>query len=306
MACRFGALTAVDGVSFRVAAGEVHALLGPNGAGKTTLIRMLSGLQAPTEGAVRVLGEEVAPGPGAGRRRIGLVPSGDRSFYLRLSGQENLVFFGRLHGWGRREALSRAQGVLAKVGLADAARQRVGTYSHGMQKRLSVARALLTDPAILLVDEATHDLDPEGSRMVRELVEELARAGAAVVWATQRIDEIRGFAERVTLLNRGTVRFSGTVAELMEHASPRSYLLRVLDGGRAGVDLRTAVEAALGTLAHVASNGQPEHLHLRLADDVVLSDAIVALADAGIRVSACREERSELEEAFLQLARSDG
>jgi ABC-type multidrug transport system ATPase subunit len=105
--------------------------------------------------------------------------------------------------------------VLAAVGLTDAARRRVATYSHGMQKRLSIARALLTQPAVLLVDEATHDLDPEGAQRVRGLVAERAAAGAAVVWATQRVDEIGDFAHRVTLLSGGRVRFTGSVGELL-------------------------------------------------------------------------------------------
>jgi ABC-2 type transport system ATP-binding protein len=207
--------TALDGVDFAVRAGEIHALLGPNGAGKTTLLRTLSGLVAPTERSVKVLGADVTAGTRALHGHVGLVPSGDRTFYLRISGLENLVFFARLQGLRRRKAVGRAQEVLAAVGLTDAARRRVGTYSHGMQKRLAIARALLTEPRVLLVDEATHDLDPEGAQRIRSLVAERAAAGAAVVWATQRVDEISGFADEVTLLSAGRVRFTGSVDELL-------------------------------------------------------------------------------------------
>src|SRR5439155_16951566 len=106
------------------------------------------------------------------------------------SGLENLVFFGRLHGLRRRAALERAREVLEQVGLQDVATRVVYSYSHSMQKRLSVARSLLTDPEVLFVDEATHDLDPEGALRIRELVSDVAARGAAVVWATQRIEEI--------------------------------------------------------------------------------------------------------------------
>jgi ABC-2 type transport system ATP-binding protein len=206
---------ALDGVDLVVPGGEIHALLGPNGAGKTTLLRTISGLVAPTEGSVSVLGVDVTAGTRARRGQVGLVPSGDRTFYLRISGFENLVFFARLQGLPRRKAFARAQEVLAAVGLADAGRRRVATYSHGMQKRLSIARALLTEPEVLLVDEATHDLDPEGADRVRSLVAERADAGTAVVWATQRVEEINGFADRVTLVSRGRVRFTGSVVELL-------------------------------------------------------------------------------------------
>ena len=211
----FGVTMALDGVDFTTRAGEIHALLGPNGAGKTTLLRTISGLVAPTEGAVKVLGADVTTGSRSRHGHVGLVPSGDRTFYLRISGLENLVFFARLHGLSRRKAVARARTVLALVGLADAAQRRVATYSHGMQKRLSIARALLTAPGVLLVDEATHDLDPEGADRVRSLVADRAAAGAAVVWATQRVEEINGFANRVTLLSAGRVRFTGSVAELL-------------------------------------------------------------------------------------------
>ncbi len=175
---------------------------------------------SPSSGSVRVLGQEVERRNREARGLVGLVPSGDRSFYLRISGLENLAFFGRLNGLRRRAAFERAAELLGHVGLADAAERPVGEYSHGMQKRLSVARALITDPAVLLVDEATHDLDPEGARRIRALIEDCANRGAAVVWATQRLDEIRGFAGSVTLLHEGRVRFAGSVPALLEHSSP--------------------------------------------------------------------------------------
>src|SRR3954447_19062722 len=195
----FGAVEALRGVSFEVGAGEVHGLLGPNGAGKTTLMRILSGVVEPSGGYAYVLDRR------AGRSRelreqIGLVPSGDRSFYLRLSRLENLVFFARMHGSRPRAARARAVELLEAVGLEDAAARPVNTYSHGMQKRLLFARALLHSPAVLLVDEATHDLDPVAAEQVRVLTRSSARAGAAVLWATQRMEELSGFADGVTVL----------------------------------------------------------------------------------------------------------
>jgi ABC-2 type transport system ATP-binding protein len=300
---RFGRKQVLRSVSFEVQPGGIHALLGPNGAGKTTLIRIISGLLVPTDGVVRIFGAP-ADSSRAMRRMIGLVPSGDRSFYLRISGLENLAFFARLHGMSRRAALTRAREVLEEVGLADAATTRVGFYSHGMQKRLSVARALLAAPPILLIDEATHDLDPDGARRVRELVATAAERGAAVVWATQRLDEIRGFADRVTLLAGGRAVFAGTVAEMMAIAVPRRYLLRLRKGRPAPYSLEAAGCAALGSLGRLDQAGETsaEHYVLALADDSVLGDALVALSSADIDVITCREERSEIEQAFLALA----
>jgi ABC-2 type transport system ATP-binding protein len=300
---RFGASTVLADVSLTIRAGEIHALLGPNGAGKTTLIRILAGLQHPSAGSVEIAGFRPAANARMFRQRIGFVASGDRTFYLRLSGLENLVFFARLHGMTRRQAVRRVEEVLADVDLSEAARQRVGEYSHGMQKRLAVARALLTSPPVLLIDEATHDLDPEAARRVRDLVVAAATSrGAAVAWVTQRLEEIRGFADLVTVLHAGRVRYSGTVPQLMSHAAPRRYLLH-LEHEHPDARVMTSVSAALAATATLAQVGDDDsdHYVLSLAEGVILGDALGAIAATGVRVLSCQEERSEIEEAFLLL-----
>jgi ABC-2 type transport system ATP-binding protein len=300
----FGAHIALHQVSLSVQPGEIHALLGPNGAGKTTLLRILSGLTTPTDGRVRVLGRDASLAERSMRAQIGLVPSGDRTLYLRLSGLENLAFFARLHGMRRRRAVETAERLLAYVGLTDAARKPVGTYSHGMQKRLSVARALLMSPPVLLVDEATHDLDPQGAAGVRRLVANLARHGTAVVWATQRIDEIRGFADRVTLLGEGEVRFTGSVPELIATTDPRSFVLQLRHNGFGDATRRVSrMVSDHWTIARMGpGEGEADHYLLSLDNGSVLGDAISALQEAGVSVVACHRERSEIEEAFVTLS----
>jgi ABC-type multidrug transport system ATPase subunit len=303
---RFGPRVALDCVSLLVDEGQIVALLGPNGAGKTTLVRVLTGLVKPDSGTAHVLGIETWDCPRELRARIGLVPSGDRSIYLRISGLENLVFFGRLQGLSRAEASARAWELLALVGLEDSARLRAGFYSHGMQKRLSIARALLTEPNVLVVDEATHDLDPEAAANMRTLVRGLADQGTAVVWATQRIEEIRGFADRVTLLRTGEVVFEGTVSQLVAVAVPRRYVLRLRNGQPGIRRLEPALRAAVEGKATIAASedGDPEDFVLHLAEDAVLGHVLGSLGAAGVDVVACREERSEIENAYLNLAGS--
>lgn len=296
---RFGDRTALDEVSLAVDPGEIHALLGPNGAGKTTLLRALTGLVAPDSGDVRVAGEDAARASRSARALTGLVPSGDRTFYMRLSGVENLLFFARLLGVRRRRARERALAALEDVGLLDVARAPVATYSHGMQKRLSLARALLGEPAALLVDEATHDLDPEASARVRAIVEGLARRGTAVLWATQRIDEIRGFAHAVTLLGTGRVRFAGSVPALIAHSEARRFVLH-LDLCQAP-EAEERLDSALGDRGHVAAL-EGRHWLLTLGEHKVLGDAISAIVAARVAVLGCHRERSELEEAFVALS----
>jgi ABC-2 type transport system ATP-binding protein len=298
----FGKTRALDGVSFLLHPGEIHALLGPNGAGKTTLVRVLAGLVAPTSGRVRVAGQDPSRELGSLRRQVGLVPSGDRSFYLRISGLENLLFFARLYGQSRRAAVARAHEVLAQVGLEHAARERVGHYSHGMQKRLSVARALLTNPLLMLVDEATHDLDPEGAERVRDLVRERARDGTAVLWTTQRLDEIRGLADNVTFLNQGKVRFAGTVPDLLMKFPSNRFVLS-LRSTVSSEDVDVAAQRAIGEMGSLTRLGDEgsQHYVLSLSDGTVLGTALSALTEVGLDVLSCHGERSEVEEAFLAL-----
>jgi ABC-type multidrug transport system ATPase subunit len=303
----FGERVALDGVSLAVEGGRIEALLGPNGAGKTTLVRVLTGLVKPDAGEARVLGIDTWECPRELRARMGLVPSGDRSLYLRISGFENLLFFGRLHGMSKRQATARAWEVLELVDLTEAAKLRSAFYSHGMQKRLSIARALLTEPSVLLIDEATHDLDPEAAARIRELVRGLADGGAAVVWATQRIEEIRGFADGVTLLREGQAAFQGTVSQLIALAAPRRYVLRLRNGRAEGAELEPLLRGIVadgGTIAS-ADDGDPEDFVLHLTEDAVLGEVLAALTAGGVDVLGCREEVSEIENAYLNLAGAD-
>jgi ABC-2 type transport system ATP-binding protein len=290
-------------VELCVEAGEIHALLGPNGAGKTTLLRVLCGLLQPQGGSLRVRDCDGIRSPHSIRSHIGFMPSGDRSLYPRLSALENLVFFARLQGIRRRDACQRAWAALAEVGLEETAHRRVHAYSHGMQKRLSFARALLTEPSVLLIDEATHDLDPHAAEVVRTLTVRAAARGAAVVWATQRLDEIRGFAHAVSVLNRGAVCFAGTVPELVGRTLPRRYLLKLHNGGTSGIALQRSLAAALGSAGTIAAarGATSDDYVLVLNDGQVIGDVLGTFDRAGVRIMACREERSGLEEAFMAL-----
>jgi ABC-2 type transport system ATP-binding protein len=252
---------------------------------------------------VSVAGIDVGQDPMAARRHIGFFPSADRTFYNRISGLENLAFFGRMYGMGRQEALTRARRRLADVGLSDAVDQRVGLYSHGMQKRLSMARALLMDPPVLVIDEATDGLDPEGARRVQDLTRSIAADGTAVIWTTQRLDEIRGFADAVTVLDQGLTTYQGTVEDLMLKSSARGYLLRLRTGDSTLDDdaLRRAA-AALGDRGTLARAGvDREHFRLDLAEHAVLGEVLADISATGAVVLDCAQQRSELEESFLRL-----
>jgi ABC-type multidrug transport system ATPase subunit len=287
--CRFGDKTALDGVNLAIAPGEIHALLGPNGAGKTTLIRTLCGVVKPQQGSVFTSG------------RVSFVPSGDRSFYLRISNLENLIFFARLNGLRLRQARKRAWEVLELVGLADVAHRPVGRCSHGMQKRLSVARAVLVSREVLLVDEATHDLDPEGARRVRRLIRELADDGAAVLWTTQRVDEVPGFAQSTTLLRQGSVVFSGSPAQLAARAASDRHLIQVRAANGDGTPALAALQLTIGREATVTATLDAGYFVLACRRQSDLGVALARIVAAGFEVVGCRQANSEMEDAFLVL-----
>ena len=292
--------TALAGVSLNVGECEIHALLGPNGAGKTTLLRIIAGLMDPSEGSVEILGREHRRNGRLLRQQIGLVPSGSRSFYLRISALENLVFFGRMYGLRRREAERRARTVLEDVGLGESGRVRVQAMSTGMQRRLATARALLAEPRILLIDEATHDLDPRAAAQVRALIRDLAdERGVAVLWATQRVEEIRGFAENVTVLDRGTATFSGSVIAFLRHASASRYIVRLNGAPPATLDtLRQCLEDH-GYVDQAGADGEQFLIQPHVASP--LGHSLDALSAAGFTIVSCTEERPGAEQAFLQL-----
>ena len=206
-------VVALHDVSLTVGNGEVVGLVGPNGAGKTTLLKIVSTLLQPTTGHVLVDGHDPRRDARAVRDRIGLVLADDRALYWRLTGRENLEFFGVMHGLTQRDARARAGELLDQVGLASRDKLVFG-YSSGMRARLSLARALLTRPPLLLLDEPTRALDPIASAAVGEMLQASAAEGVAVFLSSHRLDEIETVCDRIVVVTEGAVRFDGTVSEL--------------------------------------------------------------------------------------------
>ncbi len=200
---------ALNGVTLRVPTGSVVALVGPNGAGKTTLIKILSTLLLPTSGRALVMGYDVVREEGEVRRNIGLVLTGERLFYYRLTGLENLIFFGSLYNIGLREVKERAQQLLELVGLGRWANVPYMKYSLGMQRRLALARALIHDPPVLLLDEPTLGLDPVSARELRSLVRMVSR-GKGVLFTSHYMGEVEGLADYIYVIRSGGVVAEGT------------------------------------------------------------------------------------------------
>lgn len=210
---------AIEGVDLDIDAGDRVALVGPNGAGKTTLLKLLGGLLYPTHGTVRLDGRDTVRHTLAVRRKVGYVINEDRSFYWRLTGLQNLEFFGlldNLHGQALRDRIAF---LLPIVGLAGAGDKRVSDYSSGMRQRLAIARGLLTDPEILLLDEPTRSLDPLGANEIRQLISEQCRTEKArtLVMATNQFEDVNDICNRLVFINHHkiirSIRVEGTVGE---------------------------------------------------------------------------------------------
>jgi ABC-2 type transport system ATP-binding protein len=213
----YGAIRAVDGVSFAASAGEFIALLGPNGAGKSTLFQLLSGLFVPDSGRIEVMGHDMRRDPVPALAMLGIVfqqPTLD----LELSVTGNLLFHAGLHGIPRAVARPRIEKELARLGLAERAHDTAGQLSGGNRRRLELARALLHEPRVLLMDEATVGLDP-GSRgeLLKLILSLRAERSVAVLWATHLCDEVPN-ADRVIVLHRGKVRADTTPAGFVANA----------------------------------------------------------------------------------------
>ncbi|NPB00669.1 MAG: ABC transporter ATP-binding protein [Crenarchaeota archaeon] len=220
---------ALRGVSFKVRCGTIHALLGPNGAGKTTLVKIMSTILLPDDGRVQVLGYDVVKEPENVRRVVGVVLDISKGFYYTLSGFENLVFYGLLKGLSKKDAERRAKEVLELVGLEESAYRRpYHTYSLGMRARIAIAKALMTDPEVLILDEPTLGLDVESARAVRDLLVKLSRSGKTILVTGHNMYEIEMISNHVTIIHKGTVVADGHPEELkLKLGLPIKIVLRL-------------------------------------------------------------------------------
>ncbi|MGC1275286.1 MAG: ATP-binding cassette domain-containing protein [Planctomycetaceae bacterium] len=222
------AVRAVDGLNFRVVAGEVYGLLGPNGAGKTTTLRMLLGLLRPTGGDAVVDGFSATKRPEDVKQRLGLV-SASAGLYQWLTPRETLAYFADLYGLSPATAAERTDHLATMLDLAGFLDRRCATLSTGQKQRVNLARALVHDPPIMLLDEPTRGLDVIGSRVIFDYIGFLKREGKAVIVSTHRLDEAERLCDRFGLLHRGRLRYEGTLAELREQTGRRQLVEMFFD-----------------------------------------------------------------------------
>jgi len=204
---------AVDGVNLSVQPGRILALLGQNGAGKTTTVRMLTSLLMPTRGWARVGGYDVVKNPQDVRANVGVLTE-QHGLYVRMSGDEYLDFFGKVYGLDPNTRRSRSAYLLEYFGLAEASRRRSGEYSKGMKQKLALARALMHDPSVLLLDEPTSAMDPESARLVRDEIARLRSSQRTIILCTHNLAEAEALADTIAIIYRGRILLNGTLDQL--------------------------------------------------------------------------------------------
>jgi lipooligosaccharide transport system ATP-binding protein len=289
---RFGAFTAVAGVDFEIRRGECFGFLGPNGAGKTSTMRMISCMSPPSDGELRVLGMDPTTQGPAIRARLGLVPQED-SLDLELTVLDNLVIYARYFDIPRAEARRRGMQLLDFAQLAERARDRVETLSGGMKRRLTIARALVSDPELLILDEPTTGLDPQARHLLWDRLYRLKQEGVTQIVTTHYMDEAEQLCDRLVVMDHGRVAAEGTPVDLIERHSTREVVeLRFVGPG--GSD---AAAAELGSLASRVEV-LPDRLLLYTAD----GDATLAeVHRRGWTPLSALVRRSTLEDVFLRL-----
>ena len=288
---RFGEFTAVDAIDFDVAPGESFGFLGPNGAGKTSTVRMIGCVSPVTEGVLTVLGLDPSVDSSRIKSRIGVVPQQD-TLDMELTVRENLIIYGRYFDLSRREAGRRADELLEFVQLGDRAKSQVEPLSGGMKRRLTIARSLINEPSLLLLDEPTTGLDPQARHLLWDRLYRLKQRGVTLVLTTHFMDEAEQLCDRLVVMDKAKIVAVGSPRELIEQYSTREVL-----------ELRFAADAA--PVADELFEGLASRVE-RLPDRVLLyaddgEAAAATLYERGLRPEATLVRRSSLEDVFLRL-----
>jgi len=260
---------AVDGVSLDIKPGQILALLGQNGAGKTTTVRMLTSLLSPTRGWARVAGYDVVKNPYDVRANVGVLTE-QHGLYMRMTGEEYMEYFGKVYGLDTETRKQRSQYLLEYFGLAEAARRRSGEYSKGMKQKLALARALIHDPSVLLLDEPTSAMDPESAQLVRNEIARLRSSKRTIIICTHNLAEAEALSDTIAIIYRGKILLNGTLDELKrEVLGPVEYeatFAEAFDAGELnmpeGVELVSRSETSLRVRVEAPQVVNPKIVHM--------------------------------------------
>jgi ABC-2 type transport system ATP-binding protein len=295
LAKRYGDFEALRDLSLEIRPGETFGLLGPNGAGKTTTLSMLSTLLPPTRGDARIFGRSLTEEVAEVRRLVGLAPQ-EISLYPDLTAQENLAFFGRLHGLRGAELSKRSDRLLELVGLTARGHDRVRTYSGGMKRRLNLACGLLHQPRLLLLDEPTVGVDPQSRENLFTAIRAIASEGTTILYTTHYMDEAERMCDRIAILDEGSVIAVGTLEELLELVG----MGEVIEIHTTAVSMVERNLRALPEVTRVETSGARILIFVKSAARA-LGPISAALAEAEGEVEEIEVYRVNLERVFMHL-----
>jgi len=302
---RFGQLTAVDNLNLRVEKGEIYGFLGPNGAGKTTTIMMILGLLKPTAGSVKLFGKDLSEDFFGIRKRLGVM-SEYQYMYDEMTGREYLTFFGRLYQVENVER--RVQEMLERVRLQDRQDELVGGYSKGMKQKLGLARVLLHDPEVLILDEPTNSLDPYGVREVRDILLEEHEQGRTLLISSHLLSEIERTCTRVGIMNKGRLLAENTMDELRRRLTQEIEIRVDLESPPDGVldQLSQLPSVVSVTPAPMPADGAAASLIIKAKPGAERRAEIArTLSNAGALVIGMRTEEMNLEEVFVTITENN-
>lgn len=292
-------IVAIDEISFSIRPGELFGLLGPNGAGKTTTVKVLATLLIPTAGSARILGYDVVKDAQEVRKRIGFIFGGERGLYWRLSGTDNLRYFGTLYHVDPDVMKKRIPYLLELVGLAGRGNERVGNYSRGMKQRLHVARTLLHDPEVLFLDEPTIGLDPVGAREFRQVIRNLQTEKKTILLTTHYMFEADALCQRVAVINQGRIVAMDSPEALKQNVSDLSVIEVEMFGVSQSVIDRVRQQPFVDSLG-IENRDQKQFLIIQtLRGSEALPDVMAALE--GVKVGRVSVREPTLEDAYVRL-----
>lgn len=291
---QFNNFWAVDGVTIKVDEGQILAILGQNGAGKTTTVRMLTALLAPSRGWAKVAGYDVTTHGRELRASIGVLTE-QHGLYMRMTGEEYLDFFGEVYDLGLKVRKARTQYLLEYFGLEHAARQRIGEYSKGMRQKLALARALMHEPPVLLLDEPTSAMDPESARLVRNEIARLRSTKRTIIICTHNLVEAEALADQVAIIYRGRILKQGTLNELKHSVLGSPQYEAVLSQPWEGIGLKLPQGVTL--LDHTATS-----LKFQVESPQVSNPHLMReLTARSMNVVAFHESSRTLEQVYLNV-----
>lgn len=302
---RYGEFTALDDLSLTLSAGQILGLIGPNGAGKTTAIKILVGLARPTGGTARIGDADCVTDARRIKHLVGYMPDRFGS-YDNMRVREYLDFFGAAFGISRRKRIARIDEVMETTGTTYMRDKFVESLSHGMQQRVGVARTLLHDPQVLILDEPANGLDPQARIEMRDLLIRLAKLGKTLIVTSHILPELSRICDHIAILTHGKLRAFGTVEEIGRQVSQKrtieAQLVSAEQIAAASEIIRRTIEAD----AELTASAEESAIRFRTAlPEAQLGDLLSELVKGGIRVTQFRELQTDLEEAFLSFARPD-